>query len=681
MRVSITNASLAASLMAAAWPSLVLPSRVWAQSDTTPQQPVANTSSNLPRDLVVTATRVASPLDAIPAGVTVIDRATIQQRGYTTLAEALADVPGVRLVQSGGPGGNASLFIRGTNSNHALVLRDGMRIDDSSIANGAFNFGVDTLDGVERIEIVRGPASGLYGSGAIGGVVNIITRQGENDPKTGKPLASVTIAGGFPRAALGAASLSGASGIWDYAFNVETRSDRGFDATPKRETSVYTGERDGFRSRSVHLNLGVTPWTDTRFSLQLRGRTATFGYDNVAFPAFDDPTMTGHDSSVSGRFGAETVLLDGAWKTSLFLAHLRNDRHYVNLLDAADPNLAQENSRYRSDRTELQWNNEISLPDWGRIEQPKLTFGYDRIDDSARIKLDSSSFGSPFTQDLRAGTRSNAGWAGLQAVVLSNLTLTANARQEATSGSASAFTWRTGGVYEIPNLRARLKASYGTAFRAPSLFDRYGIDNYGYVGNPALRPERSHGWEVGGSADFAAFGREDFARIDVTFFHNDVSDLIATQFTPAYTQVNIGRARMQGVESELTLRPLNWFSSVLGYTYTDARDLGTQTLLLRRPRHAVTLTARLQPLPGLTIAPALSYTGAFADQLVDDTGFPIGVGRAKPGMLLNVSVNYEATKAVTLFVNARNIGNSRFEPASGFAGPGPSVMAGTRVRF
>ncbi len=669
MRVSIPTALLVAAL----------PSLAWAQSQPDSQPAPVTT---LPRSVVVTATRVASPLDAIPAGVTVIDRAVIEQRGYATLAEALADVPGARMVQSGGAGGNASLFIRGTNSNHVLVLRDGMRIDDSSIANGAFNFGVDTLDDVERIEIVRGPASGLYGSGAIGGVVNIITKRGENDPVTGKPRASVTIAGGLPRAALGSASLSGATGIWDYAISAESRSDLGFDATPKRERTVYTGERDGFRARSVQVNLGVTPWDDeTRLSLNLRGRTATFGYDDVAFPAYDDPTMTGTDTSLSGRVGIETVLLDGAWKTSLFLSHLINDRHYVNLLDAADPNLARENSRYRAHRTELQWNNEISLPDWRWVAAPKLTFGYGHIEDSAHIQLDSASFGSPFTQDMRAGTHSDAAWAGIQGEVLRHVTLGANMRQEAISGLAGSFTWRGGAVVDIPNLRARLKASYGTAFRAPSLFDRFGIDNFGYVGNPSLRPERSQGWEVGGSADVAAFGREDFARLDVTFFHNDVRDLIATQFAPVYTQVNIGRARMQGLETELTVRPLSWLSGVLGYTYTDARDQGTQKALLRRPQNAVTLTARVQPLPGLTIAPSLSYTGAFADQIVDDTGFPIGVGRARPGMLLNVSATYEATKAVTLFVNARNIGNSRFEPASGFAGPGPSVMAGTRVRF
>ncbi len=130
------------------------------------------------REIVVTATRIPTPVLDIPAGVSVIDRQTIEERGYTTLTEALSAVPGVHVSQSGGPGGNASVFVRGTNSNAVLVLRDGMPLNDASDSSGAFNFGVDTLADVERIEVIRGPMAALYGSGAIGGVINLISRRG-----------------------------------------------------------------------------------------------------------------------------------------------------------------------------------------------------------------------------------------------------------------------------------------------------------------------------------------------------------------------------------------------------------------------------------------------------------------------------------------------------------------------
>jgi outer membrane cobalamin receptor len=147
----------------------------------------ADPAPSLP-DVVVTATRIPTLVVDIPAGVTVIDRQTIEAQGYVTLSDALATVPGLRVSQSGGPGGNASVFMRGTDSNHVLVLRDGMPLNDASDSSGAFNFGIDTLSDIERIEVIRGPMAALYGSGAIGGVINLITRRG-----TGAACASGTV--------------------------------------------------------------------------------------------------------------------------------------------------------------------------------------------------------------------------------------------------------------------------------------------------------------------------------------------------------------------------------------------------------------------------------------------------------------------------------------------------------
>ncbi len=132
-------------------------------------------------DMIVSATRVPTPAERIPAATTVVTRQDIEERGYVTLADALAAVPGFRLVQAGGPGQQASGFVRGTNSRHVLVLRDGVPLNDSSEPNGAFNFGNELLGDVERIEVVRGPVSAVYGTAAIGGVVNLITRQAPRD--------------------------------------------------------------------------------------------------------------------------------------------------------------------------------------------------------------------------------------------------------------------------------------------------------------------------------------------------------------------------------------------------------------------------------------------------------------------------------------------------------------------
>jgi vitamin B12 transporter len=629
-------------------------------------------------DVVVTATRVPTLISQIPAGVTVIDRAQIDAYGYTTLPQALASVPGLHVVQSGGPGGNASVFIRGTNSDHVLVLRDGLPINDPSDPGDAFNFGVDTLDDIERIEIVRGPMSSLYGTGAIGGVINLISRKGE-----GKPHAHIELAYGLPRAVLANGGFSGVTGKFDYDLEVGTRDDRGFDSTPKRE-SVYTGAPNGYQEDLGSVSLGYTPVDGTRISAYVRGRTALFHLDELGDPAYDANDYRARDDSLYGRIGVDSKLFGGVWETSLFLGHAATDRHYIEPLEAADPNQAFGDSRYHGRRTDLQWNNTVHLPPLGPTADSALIVGYEHIDDTAHSVLDTATDGFPYQSDLHAGDSSDAGHVGLQTTVLKRLTLTGDTREEGATYGGNAFTWRFGGVLAVPEIWSRFKASYGTSFRAPSLYDLFGVDSYGYVGNPDLRPERSRGYELGWAVDVPAFGVPNAATIDVTYFNNRIHDLIETVYNADYTastQENVDQARIQGIETSLTIRPAHWLDAVLSYTWTDARDAADNSRLLRRPIDQASLSLHATPLPGLSIAPQILYEGAFQDYLVDDNGFPLGVGRAKSGVIANLTISYAITPRLTLFADGRNLGGSRYEPASGYQTPGPSGLFGVRARF
>ncbi len=342
--------------------------------------------------VVVTATRVPTPVEDIPAGVTVITREEIQLRGYNTLPEALAAVPGIRVAQSGGPGGNASIFVRGTNSNQVLVLRDGMPINDGSDPGSAFNFGVDTLADVQRIEIVRGPMASLYGSGAIGGVINLITLQGSQPGVH----ASADIAGGYPAQLLNNEVVSGIDGALDYAAIVQTESLTGFDSTPQRE-SIYTGTPQGYREQVGTVNLGYTALPGTRFSLLLRGHRAVFGFNQLGNPTFDDANSTGHDTSLLGRIGVRSLLAGGVYETSLFLGGLQNDRRYFEPFNPADTaNMASNDLRYHAYRSDAQWNNTVHLSDLFRssiFSATDLTFGYERTGDTAKVRINSSSQG------------------------------------------------------------------------------------------------------------------------------------------------------------------------------------------------------------------------------------------------------------------------------------------------
>ena len=204
------------------------------------------------------------------------------------------------------------------------------------------------------------------------------------------------------------------------------------------------------------------------------------------------------------------------------------------------------------------------------------------------------------------------------------------------------------------------------------------------MGNPNLRPERSQGWEAGVGFDVPLRGAPKLLSADVTYFDNRIRDLIEFQQAPDFsssTQVNIARAHTYGVESALTVRPATWLLAVGTWTYTEARDQATGAQLLRHPRNRLTLDVTAKPLPGLRITPEILYTSRFSDYIVDDFGCSGPVGVARSGTQLNLTVTYDVRPRLQLFADARNIGDSHFEPASGFALPGPSFLTGVRAGF
>ncbi len=644
-----------------------------------PAAALAQANPDSPENITVTATRVPTPVANLAAGVTIIDRKTIEERGYVTLADALSAIPGLRVVQSGGAGSQTSVFVRGTNSNHVLVLRDGIPINDPGDPGGAFNFGVDTLEDVERIEVVRGPLSSLYGSGAIGGVINLITRHGRAAPH-----GHLVLAGGSPSQLLAQGDVAGGFGIYDYAANVEGFSTRGFDQTPRREAATYTGDVDGDRARTAQVELGATILPDTRLSVLLRARDSKYGYDQGAGVAYDGGNATGYDAALFGRLGLTSKLLDGFWDTSLYLSRLQEDRRYTVTLDAQDPNQATGDSRYHGRRTDGQWNNTLHFQDHGPLTANSLTFGYEHASDQSDTKINTRSDNFPYLSAVRAHDDTDSGYLGAQSTLYKRLALTAQLREDGTTIAGDAFTWRVGGVLDVPELLSHIKASYGTSFRAPALYDRYGVDSYGYIGNPNLRPERGEGYEAGFTADLPV-GANQNVTAGVEYFHNRIRDQIETVYAADFlssSPVNIDRARTEGVEATFTLHATHWLQADLTYTYTDARDLDRKALLLRRPYNQASGNLRITPMRALTIAPELLYTGVFQDYPTSNAGIPgYVVGRSPSGLIFNLNVTYRLAPHIELFAWGKNLGNSVFEPANGYQTPGASFLAGTRLGF
>ena len=286
-------------------------------------------------------------------------------------------------------------------------------------------------------------------------------------------------------------------------------------------------------------------------------------------------------------------------------------------------------------------------------------------------------------QSTNASMTDDAVYLGLQSTLWRRLELTSQVRQDWEAPNTPT-TWRAGAVFDMSEIDTHLKASYGTAFRAPSLFDRFGIDTAGFVGNPDLRPESAQGWETGFTTIVPAAGHPDRVSFGATYFNEQVTDLIVTEVTSATVETpeNINSAHIQGVETDLTLHPERWLSIQAMWTYTVAKAIGGGQPLLRRPRNSASVTAAITPLPGLTIAPELDYTGAFEDYLVNDQGFSTADIVTSPhGLIANLTVTYDVRPHVQLYLNGTNLFYSKFEPVNGYQTPGPTVVAGVRVRL
>jgi len=648
--------------------SLVLMAALPSHAQAPAAQPVA--AQTLP-DTIVTATRIPTPAASVPAGITVISRQDIEERGYQTLAEALATVPGLRLVQTGGLGQQASAFLRGSNSRHVLVLLDGVPVNDPSEPNGAFNFGNELLGDIERIEVVRGPGSALFGSGAIGGTINLITRRA---PANTPFQVFGDLAGGTQGTARGVLGVAGTATGWDYLAVGQGFTSQGSDATPRRFTRD-TRETEDFRAAAGTARFGWNAAQGTRVEGLLRWRENHLELDSVPN---DDPNYDGNDRRWFGQLRGETTLLDGAWTTGLRAAYTEDRRRYSNLPDWRSA--ATTEDYFRGQRETYDWGNRIRLGDAGPLTQVGLAFGatYERENVEARS-------GSPaFRTTTDATANSTALHAGVQARLGERLDLSAGLRQDNAEDYDGFTSWRLGAVLLLPEITSRAFVSAGTAFKAPSLFQRFGRIGTTFRGNPNLDPESSFAWEAGLETDLPLFGRTDGATTNATYFESRFRDLI--NFNAAFNSLeNIERARSRGVELGLTLRPAPWLDGRVAWTITEARDQTNDRPLARRPRNVVAVSARIAPDDRLTIVPEVLFTGpspeaAFA--AYTDTGASITrQSYNKSGTTLNLTANYRVTQGVTAYAEGRNLTNSDFEPANGFVIPGRSVLVGARFAF
>ena len=578
--------------------------------------------------LVVTATRLPTPPERVGHAVTVVTAADIRRRQYRSLSAALQGVPGLHVSPSGGRGAQTSVFVRGAESDHVLVLVDGVETSDP--ASAGFDFGDFQLDDVARIEVVRGAHGAQYGSAAIGGVIHVITRRGAH---AAAPALRGRVEAGSFGTEQAVFAASGGGGAFDYSANVSRLYSDGESFTPRGPGY----ERDGYERLAAGLNAGWRVSDATRFSLSSGYQDFSGDYDAGGG---ENPASSrrGHANRVALRLDGE--YFDGLWKPRWSAAYFSRS--------VKERNRGARANDSDGRRFKARWQNVFSFGARWRLLA------------GVESELEKARTGGGFS----ASARTRAAHAQLEFAPSPEMSVAAGWRNEDADDFASERSYSLSATW-TPRRELRLSAAYGTGFKAPSLADRFrDFPGFNFFSNPDLEPETSRSWEAG----FDWSGRD--WRVGGVYFNNAIRNLIAADasFT---TLVNRRRASIEGLESYLAWRPRETFEARLDYTLTSAYDEDHRRLLRRPLRHA-TLGLWWRPWPDTSLHLQARHVGAKAD-------FPrAGFGRVRKGgySVFRLSVRHHLRDGIHWLVRASNLFDKDYQPVDGFQGPGVEWFIG-----
>ena len=603
-----------------------------------------------PDDIIVSASRATQFADEVGQAVTVLDRDVILQRQSVSVADLLAQTPGVTVTRNGGVGTLTSLRIRGAEAEQTLVLIDGVRINDPSSPGGGFDFGNLLADNIQRIEVLRGPNSVPWGSQAIGGVVNIISAQ-----PTLQPSFSARAEGGSFGTGQVFGNVSGTIGRVAGSFGA------GYFTTDGISSAAVGTEKDGYERYAANGRIEVT--LPANLVLDLRGyyshgRTDLDGFlPDFSFGDTEEYQKTreliGY-AGLRGSFFADRLL------TRIAYTITDVDRDNYNPVFGADPSFT---SRGRIERGEAQ--GDFKAADWARF-----VFG---------AETEKSRFNDGFNT-YRTGIDSLYG----QAIVkpFEKLTLTGGVRYDDHDdfGGHTSF----GGNAALDLASTIVRASYAEGFKAPTLFQLRSD-----FGNPALQPETARSYDVGveqrliGDAVTAGvtyFRRKTRNQIDFTPCRADIA-ICAGGARPFGTYDNIARAHASGVEATLDIRPTERLAVAVAYTYVDAenRTVGNADFgktLLRRPKSSLTLNADYRTPFKLAVGGTLRTVGDSFDR--NDFGQRV---RLDGYVLADLRASFPVTETVEIYGRVENLFDEQYRTVIGYNTPGRAAYGGVRARF
>jgi vitamin B12 transporter len=620
----------------------------------------ADNSDHALEPVVVTATRVPTPQSEVASSITVITADQIAAMQAVTLPDVLRYAPGLNLVQTGGPGGQTSVFMRGTNANHTKVLLDGIDISDPSSSNAAFDFGPFLAQDIERVEILRGPQSGLYGSDAIGGVINIITKAG-----TGAPQLSAAVEGGSFETFNQAVGVSGSQNQFSYAANVAHLHAGSTPVTPLVDLPAGEGRRNDYDD-NLTASTKLSYALDSNLDVGFVGRytdshlhfTSDF-FDEDTFADFPDPNQSETVSTnYYGRVFGHLALLDNRLDQTLGVAYTR-DRS-----DTVSPDFSEELDTGK--RVKLDYQGSFKLVD-SSTDAQTLVFGAEHARDQISEPLD-------------AGLSIDSGYLEVQSRFAKRLFTALNVRYDSNSLFGHKVTYRFAPTFVIAETGTQIKASIGTGFKAPTLVELFENNSF-QVANPNLKPETSVGWDAGIEQALL----NDAVHVGATYFHIRLRDLIEDEFLPntdptvfQFGDVNVDRATTLGVESFISYKPWSALTLRVDYTFTQATDDVLQEELPRRSRNKASLNANWGATSALSFDVNLLYVGTWIDVSRDGS---IPRLQAPGYFTANVAGNYKVTQNFEVYARVGNLLDRYYENPVGFQQPFFGAFGGVKVHL
>ncbi len=611
-------------------------------------------------EIVVVANRAPDPQSKIGVSVSVLDAGAIQASQATVLSDLLEQVPGVSVSRSGGEGQPTSIFIRGADSDQTLVLIDGIPLTDPGQTAGGLDLSNLLAGDIDHVEVLRGAQSTLWGSQAMGGVINIVTAE-----PTQTLGGSASAEGGSRGTQYYRAGVGGTAGP------LSLRLAGGYYATDgisAFDRALGGRERDGFDNSAFSGRLGYAFTPDIQ--LDLRGYVTHSDANFDGFPPpnfiFGDDAEFGNTDQYIGYGGLNVGLFGGLLKNRIAVQYTDIDRRLY------DPSLGSNDETFYSYGAVARFEYQGTL---------RIADGY-RAVFGAQHERSSISTGAPayFSAPLKAHADIDSGYAQIGGEVVTGLNLTAGARYDDRSAFGGHATGQASAAWSLNDGNTVLRASFGQGFKAPSLYQLYSAYGSQTLKLPSLRPETDNSWDLGVEQHF--WSRR--AMLSATYFGRDTRDLIAfdgqLRGAPNGGYTNIGRASAEGVEVQASARLTSALSLSANYTYTDAEDLANHKALPRRPRNTANLAATYVWPTRLTTALAVRYAGPSHDEAFD-ASFNIIPVVLKPYTVVDLRASYPITNRFEVYGRVENLFDEHYETAYQYGSLGRGGFLGLRAAF